>query len=89
MDQGMIVDVFGIAIRNVLMLSAPMLLTAMLVGLMIAVFQATTQIQEATLAFVPKVLGVFIVLGLAGPWMIQNLMAMTQAIFGYIDQVIL
>tara|TARA_Y100000588_G_C14057506_1_gene839910 strand:- start:145 stop:414 length:270 start_codon:yes stop_codon:yes gene_type:complete len=89
MDQGMVADVFRLALQTILMLSAPMLLSALLVGLMIAVFQATTQIQEATLAFVPKVVIVFVVLMTAGPWMIQNLIAMTNTIFGFIDQVIL
>ena len=89
MDQAMIVDIFRIAVQTILMLSAPMLLTAMLVGLLIAVFQATTQIQEATLAFVPKIVAVFLVLMAAGPWMIQNLISMTQTLLGYIDRVIL
>jgi len=89
MDQGMVVDIFRLAIQTILMLSAPMLLSALLVGLMVAIFQATTQIQEATLAFVPKLIVVFLILMMAGPWMIQNLMSMTQTIFGYMDKIVL
>lgn len=89
MDQGMVVDVFSLALRTILILGAPMLLSALLIGLVIAVFQATTQIQEQTLAFVPKILVVFAVLMAAGPWIMQNLISMTLTIFDYIDQVIL
>jgi len=89
MDQGMVVDVFSLALKTILLLAAPMLLSALGIGLMIAIFQATTQIQEQTLAFVPKILVVFLVLMSAGPWLIQNLISMTMTIFGYIDQVVL
>jgi len=89
MDQGMVVDVFSLALKTILLLAAPMLLSALGIGLLIAIFQATTQIQEQTLAFVPKILVVFLVLMSAGPWLIQNLISMTMTIFGYIDQVVL
>lgn len=89
MDQAMVVDIFSLALRTIMMLAAPMLLSALLIGLLIAIFQATTQIQEQTLAFVPKIVVVFLVLMAAGPWLIQNLMAMTMTMFDYIDQVIL
>ncbi|WP_430882779.1 flagellar biosynthesis protein FliQ [Fusibacter sp. JL216-2] len=89
MDQGMVVDIFTLALKTILLLAAPMLLSALTVGLIVAVFQATTQIQEQTLAFVPKILAVFLVLMAAGPWLLQNLMSMTMTIFGYIDKIIL
>ena len=89
MDQGMVVDIFSLALKTILLLAAPMLLSALIVGLIVAVFQATTQIQEQTLAFVPKILAVFLVLMAAGPWLLQNLMSMTMTIFGYIDKIIL
>jgi len=88
-DQGMVVDIFSLALKTILLLAAPMLLSALIVGLIVAVFQATTQIQEQTLAFVPKILAVFLVLMAAGPWLLQNLMSMTMTIFGYIDKIIL
>lgn len=52
------------------LLSAPILLTALGIGLLIGVFQAATQIQEMTLSFIPKLIGVAVVLVLAGPWML-------------------
>ena len=56
-----------------LMVSAPVLLVVLAVGLVVSVFQAATQINEATLSFVPKVVGAVIVLAIAGPWMLSTL----------------
>jgi flagellar biosynthetic protein FliQ len=56
-----------------LMVSAPVLLVVLVVGLAVSIFQAATQINEATLSFVPKVLGAVLVLAIAGPWMLQTL----------------
>jgi flagellar biosynthetic protein FliQ len=58
--------------------SAPMLLAMMLIGLLVSIFQAATQIQEATLTFVPKVLGAIAVLSIAGPWMLTTLVEYLQ-----------
>lgn len=57
---------------TVLILSGPVLLVALLVGSMVSLFQAVTQIQEITLVFVPKILSVFLVLALAGGWMLSR-----------------
>jgi flagellar biosynthetic protein FliQ len=59
------------AIQAALMLAGPLLLTALLVGLVVSIFQAATQINEATLSFIPKLVAVFVMLMLAGPWMLQ------------------
>lgn len=59
------------AIRTVLFVSAPMLLISLSVGLIVSVIQAVTQIQEATLAFVPKIIAVFLSMLLFGPWIIK------------------
>lgn len=59
------------AIRTVIFVSAPMLVISLAVGLIVSVIQAVTQIQEATLAFVPKILAVFISLLIFGPWIIK------------------
>lgn len=56
-----------------LMVSAPVLLVVLVVGLVVSIFQAATQINEATLSFVPKVVGAVAVLGVAGPWMVSTL----------------
>ncbi len=56
-----------------LMVAAPVLLVVLVVGLVVSIFQAATQINEATLSFVPKVVGAVAVLGIAGPWMVSTL----------------
>ena len=62
------------AIEVTLMVAAPLLLTALVIGLIVSIFQAATQINEATLSFIPKLLGIFIVLILAGHWMLTTLL---------------
>ena len=59
------------AMEITLLISAPILLTALAVGLLVSIFQAATQIQEATLSFIPKLLGILLVLVIAGPWMLS------------------
>lgn len=61
------------AIEITLMISAPMLLVALIVGLLISIFQAATQINEATLSFIPKLIGIFVAMIVAGPWMLSVL----------------
>jgi flagellar biosynthesis protein FliQ len=56
-----------------LLVSAPILIVVLVVGLLVSIFQAATQINESTLSFVPKVLAAVAVLGFAGPWMLQTL----------------
>ena len=70
MNEQMIIDLFTQSIKMILVLSAPMLLSGLLIGLLIAIFQATTQIQESTLAFVPKIIVVFMVMLVTGSWML-------------------
>ncbi|WP_164014957.1 flagellar biosynthesis protein FliQ [Pyxidicoccus trucidator] len=69
------------ALFLVLVVSAPPVLTSLLVGFIIALFQATTQIQEQTLTFAPKVVIVFGVLALTGPWIGSQLMRFTFHVF--------
>jgi flagellar biosynthetic protein FliQ len=64
-----------------LKLSAPILLTALVIGFVISLFQSMTQIQEFTLAFVPKVVGIGIVLLISGNWMLHSLISFTQHLF--------
>ena len=59
------------ALRMVLLISAPMLGLGLLVGLAVSVFQATTSIQEQTLAFIPKIVAVFVAILIFGPWMLR------------------
>jgi flagellar biosynthetic protein FliQ len=59
------------AVEIMLMVSAPLLLVALGVGLIVSIFQAATQINEMTLSFIPKLVGIFIALVLAGPWILS------------------
>ena len=65
-------------LMQLLMVSAPVLLVVLIVGLLVSIFQAATQINEATLSFVPKVLAAVAVLGIAGPWMLTSLVEYIQ-----------
>ena len=76
------------AIEVTLLISAPMLVAALAVGLIVSVFQAATQINESTLQFVPKLIVMFLVLLLIGPWMIQYLMDYIQRLFESIPHLI-
>ena len=62
-----------------LMVSAPLLLVVLAVGLVVSVFQAATQINEATLSFVPKIVAAVVVLAVAGPWMLSTLVDYLRA----------
>jgi flagellar biosynthetic protein FliQ len=75
-------------IEVVLLVSAPVLIAGMAAGLIISIFQAVTQIQEATLAFVPKILIVFVVLLALAPWMMEIMINYTSRIFINIPQYI-
>jgi len=71
-----------------LIVSAPMLLTVLAVGLLVSVFQAATQIHEATLSFVPKVIAAVAVLAVAGPWMLTTLVEFIQRTLQSIPSVV-
>lgn len=73
MNAQMVLTMGQEALLMLLMVSAPILGTALLVGLLISLFQAVTQIHEATLAFVPKLVAVVAVFAIAGPWMLNML----------------
>ncbi len=76
------------AIEIALLLSAPLLLAALIIGLIISIFQAATQINEATLSFIPKLVGIFLILILAGPWMLQLIVDYIRQLFERIPQLI-
>ena len=61
------------AIEVTVLMSGPMLITALCIGLIVSIFQAATQINETTLSFIPKLLGIFVVLIIMGPWMLTIL----------------
>lgn len=76
------------AIQMALMIAAPMLLIALLVGLLVSIFQAATQINEMTLTFIPKLLGIFLAIIFSGPWMVNTMVDYIQRLFGNIPWMI-
>ncbi|MCL2830915.1 MAG: flagellar biosynthesis protein FliQ [Betaproteobacteria bacterium] len=76
------------AVWVVLLVAAPLLLAALAVGLLISIFQAATQINEATLSFIPKIVTMLFMLVLAGPWMLQTLVQFMRHLFESIPFVI-
>lgn len=88
MTPGTVMEIGRQAIEVTLVVAAPMLLTALIVGLVISIFQAATQLNEATLQFVPKLVVMFLVLTLAGPWMLQYMIDYIQRLFNSIPHII-
>lgn len=84
MTPEQIVDICRRALELVLMTAAPMLIVALLIGLLISIFQAATQIQEQTLTFIPKIVAVFVTLLIAAPWMIQRFIVFTNELYSLI-----
>jgi flagellar biosynthetic protein FliQ len=80
----LIVDMMGITIK----VAMPMLLSALIVGLAVSVFQAVTQIQEQTLSFIPKILALVAVIAIAGPWMLSSVVDWTHDLWGGIPQTV-
>lgn len=77
--QEFIIAIAKQALLLALIITAPPVMVALLVGLTISILQATTQIQEMTLTFVPKLVGVVSTLGIAGPWMLEKLIIFTNS----------
>lgn len=76
------------AVELTLMISAPLLLSALVIGLVVSIFQAATQINEMTLSFIPKLLGIFLVLIWTGPWMVNTMVDYIQRLFSNIPWMI-
>ncbi|RUO42155.1 flagellar biosynthetic protein FliQ [Pseudidiomarina aestuarii] len=76
------------AMQVTLYLAGPLLLTALLLGLLISLFQAATQINEMTLSFIPKILGVVVVLVAIGPYLLQLIIDFTRRLFTNIPMMI-
>lgn len=73
LTEGQVMDISREAIYTVILTAAPLLLTSLVVGLIISIFQTVTSIQEQTLTFVPKILAVFAMMLLVGAWMLNNM----------------
>lgn len=84
MDEALFLTVFQKAIMLIMIIGAPILLSAIVVGLAISIIQSVTQIQEQTLTFVPKIFAALLVLIVAAPWMIDMFVNTTREMFEYI-----
>lgn len=76
------------AMEVTLMVAAPMLLVALAIGLVVSIFQAATQINEMTLSFIPKLVGIFVALIVAGPWMLSIMLDYMRQMFGNIPNMV-
>jgi len=85
LSEGQIITIAQQAIYTGIIIAAPMLGLGLIVGLIIAVFQATTQINEQTLVFIPKILAVAIALLLFGPWIIKTMTEFTTNLYDSIN----
>ena len=81
MSLGSVISLMRGGVFEILLLSAPILLSALVVGLVVAIFQATTSIQEQTLTFVPKIMTILGMLALLGGWMFASLRDYTVRLF--------
>jgi flagellar biosynthesis protein FliQ len=88
MNQDVVVNLATNALTLAFKVATPMLAAGLIVGLVVSIFQAVTQIQEQTLAFIPKVIALAAVLLLLGPWMLNQLLAYTADLWGGIPNIV-
>lgn len=88
MNSQTVLNLGQTALEVMLLVSGPMLLVALIIGLLVSILQAATQINEMTLSFIPKILGIFATLLLLGPWMLSTLVDYTQRLIMNIPNVI-
>jgi flagellar biosynthesis protein FliQ len=81
MNQDTVVNLASQAMSLALKVAGPMLLAALVIGLVVSVFQAVTQIQEQSLSLIPKIAGIAVVIVLLGPWMLGQLVSYTAALY--------
>ena len=81
MTDGVVVSLAQDALMTAILVSAPILIVSLAIGLVISVFQAMTQINEVTLTFVPKILGVFAIAAIMGPWMVGTMVSYTARLY--------
>ncbi len=84
MDQNTAVNLTTQAMTLAMEVGGPLLLVGLAVGLVVSLFQAVTQIQEQTLTFIPKIVGVGVVIVVLGPWMLNQLVSYTQNLYNSI-----
>lgn len=89
MDNSFVIEITNQAMKVTLMLAAPMLLGALVVGIMVSLFQAVTQINEQTLSFIPKILVIVMALVLMSPWMMETMTSFTRDLYINIPQTVM
>lgn len=88
MNELAIMTIVKKALVTGLLVAGPILIISLVVGLIISIFQAATQIQEQTLTFVPKLVAIILVLVLGGPWMLNKLVMLTSELFQSISHIV-
>ena len=80
-SESAVLDIARDAIYTIIITSAPLLLVSLIIGLIISIFQTVTSIQEQTLTFVPKILGVFVTMLICGSWMLNNMSSFIERLW--------
>ena len=88
MTQDTVISVAVSAMELALKVGAPIMLVGLVIGLAVSVFQAVTQIQEQTLTFIPKIVAMGVTLVVAGPWMLNQVVAYTQQLYSSIPSLV-
>ena len=88
MSQDSVVSICVSAMELALKIGLPLLLVGLVIGLVVSVFQAVTQIQEQTLSFIPKIIGLAVVLVVGGPWMLNQLLSYTTELWSRIPTLV-
>lgn len=88
MNGDLAIEIGRNALMMVMLISAPMLLLGMFVGIFMSIIQAATSIQEQTLAFIPKIIAVFVAIVIFGPWMLSMLISFTRGIFMQLPEMV-
>ena len=80
-SESAVLDIARYAIYTIIITSAPLLLVSLIIGLIVSIFQTVTSIQEQTLTFVPKILGVFVTMLICGSWMLNNMSSFIERLW--------
>ena len=88
MNQDVVINVSMQAMQLAFKVALPLLLVGLVVGLAVSVFQAVTQIQEQTLSFIPKIVAMGVMLVVAGPWMLNQVVTYTERLYGSIPTLV-
>ena len=89
MDNGFVIEIANQAVKVTMMLAAPMLIGALVVGILVSLFQAVTQINEQTLSFIPKIVVIIMALVILSPWMMETMTSFTHDLYTSIPSVVM